>query len=377
MPLIGPSSPYALSGADRLVVYAIGPGFGESVVVVTPDDDALVVDACTHGGDNLPAMLLRALDRKRIDLLLFSHPDSDHLLGGEALLREFDPSRVWVYPRAVSLRSLLAEVLVEDPHGTQPDALRAVRAMLAELEKMIERGVAETVQSNTAPWSSSTGACEVWPLAPSERDMREAQRQVRAIIENGRREPGLSMRIRDFLRGRRADAGDHPNLLSVALSLRWGARGLILAGDVEEGRQENSGWHGVLSRLRLLQRTERVRSMDVVKVAHHGSSNAFHEPAWALHRDGRDDLLAMICPFNRSGELPVEPALKLIRKHATMLAISSPSAEVQRRVGSAGWQTGAACIRHHDWDMPIVAAVIPQIGPPELHVAAGAGAWRA
>lgn len=368
-------SRYALEGTDRLVVYAIGPGFGESVIAVTPDGDIVVVDACTLDGRNLSATLLRDLGKSTIDLLLFSHPDTDHIRGGEELVANFSPKRVWAYPRAVSLRTFLAEVLQEDPYDDQADVLRALQKLLNSLESLNEDGILESVQSNTEPWISSKSQCRAYALAPTERDMSLASRQIRKIIQNGRKHPRLAARMSDFLRGRSSIAGDHPNLLSVALSIRWGKRKVILAGDVESGVHEQSGWRGVLSRLTRIGKTNRVSSVDVIKVAHHGSDNAFCDDAWLLHRQGRSDLAALICPFNKSGELPIAKALTKIRKHATSLAISAPSVEVRRRVRAAGWRTSSTCIVHSDWDLPLVAAVIPAVGPPVLHVSKQARGW--
>ena len=61
--------------AGAVTVYFLGPGFGESQVVVLPDDRVLVVDGCSREGVNHPEAVLRALGRTRIDLLVLTHPE--------------------------------------------------------------------------------------------------------------------------------------------------------------------------------------------------------------------------------------------------------------------------------------------------------------
>lgn len=98
-----------------LTVYFLGPGVGESIVLIMPDDRVIVVDSCERGGTNLPVRLLTALQLEQIDLLIVTHPDLDHVKGLSELLA-FNPLRVWRYPFAL-LRELLALLVnAEDFH---------------------------------------------------------------------------------------------------------------------------------------------------------------------------------------------------------------------------------------------------------------------
>ena len=96
------------SASDRLVVYLLGPGFGESVVVVVPDGRVLVADACVSGGQNLPRALLTALGLASITLLAITHPDLDHIEGVAELLTTYRPSRVWTFPLSATFRDAVA-----------------------------------------------------------------------------------------------------------------------------------------------------------------------------------------------------------------------------------------------------------------------------
>jgi beta-lactamase superfamily II metal-dependent hydrolase len=92
-----------------LSLYLLGPGVGESIVLVMPDDRVVVVDSCERAGTNIPARLLTELQIKQIDLLIVTHPDLDHVKGLTELLA-FSPARVWRYPFAL-LREILATLV--------------------------------------------------------------------------------------------------------------------------------------------------------------------------------------------------------------------------------------------------------------------------
>lgn len=376
----GAAPNYCVGSAGDLVVYALGPGFGESVVVVASDGATVVVDACMRAGENLSETLLTALGRTTIDLLVFSHPDTDHVRGGARLLKHFHPSHTWVWPLAVSLRTHLANVLREDPSGSHAVPLQDLDALLGAVEDKVEHGIAETVQSNTASWFSPGSACAVHPLAPSQSDLHAAGRQITNIIERRGKKFQLSDRVAKYLRGEVDGSGDHPNLLSIALSVECGTRRIVLGGDVEAGRHKHSGWQGVLWRLRRHKLLQRVQAVDVVKVAHHGSDNAYWKAAWQEHCAAKNNLVAVVCPFNKSGELPAAKALGDLRTHAATLAITNPSHTVSTRVVAAKWNAvspSVPCVTHADWTLPVVAVVLPASGPATLHLASGARAWCA
>lgn len=302
-------------------------------MVREPGGDVVVVDACTSSGTNLTAGLLADLGAARIALLVLSHPDTDHVRGASAIVRSFDPHTIWTYPLAVSLRTHLSRMAAEDPTFTAT-GLPDLRAFIEALEPYRERNVAEDVQSNTASWQSPSGDLEVFALAPSQRDIDQAAEAIRRILRDRSGRLAASRGVEDFLRGRTAKVGDHPNLLSVGMSLRWRGRSLVLGGDVERGMTEHSGWRGALAGLPRTGRLARIQGASVVKVAHHGSDNAYCHDAWKEHARSVSELVALVCPFNRSGELPAHKALSDIRPHATRLSIEHhPDHALARRPG--------------------------------------------
>jgi hypothetical protein len=354
--------------AKQLVVYAVGPGYGESVVVLLPDGRVVVVDGCSHDGRNLTAQLLDALSVTRIDLLVVSHPDSDHLRGLADSIGKYDPALVWVYPQYVSLRDLVASALKGKPSAGAGRRLGDLRALQDALDERFEQNRALEMRAGTEEWGDRENG-EIRVIAPLQADISEAGKDLRALARSIVENRALPVALEDYLDGKKGSAlSDHPNQLSLALSIRWGSRRLLLAGDLEHhAKKPHRGWNGVVADLKRAGRLDRIRGVDVVKVAHHGSDGAFCEEAWKLHRESRDVLVGLICPFNRSGELPAAAALTSLRPHATNLGVSSVSDTVKQRLVDSGWVPASDAIRL-DTPLPIVGVSIPAVGSPQLYL---------
>jgi competence protein ComEC len=117
--LIGPGGftrsdiPPAAPGQLRVVFLDVGQG--DSTMVRTPDGRVMLID--TGGvagstfdvGERVIAPALRAAGVWRLDTLVITHGDPDHLGGAPAIMRHFDPRVVWEgvpVPPHVELREL-------------------------------------------------------------------------------------------------------------------------------------------------------------------------------------------------------------------------------------------------------------------------------
>src|SRR5687768_13389201 len=74
-----------------MVVYLFGPGFGESVVLGTPDGQWVVVDCCMDGGVCVPLVFLRERGVTDVAAVVVTHADLDHLDGLPVLERRRVP----------------------------------------------------------------------------------------------------------------------------------------------------------------------------------------------------------------------------------------------------------------------------------------------
>jgi beta-lactamase superfamily II metal-dependent hydrolase len=273
-----------------LSLYLLGSGFGESQVVLLPDGRCLVVDSCKEGESHLTASLLRRLQVRRIDLLVVTHFDLDHVRGLPELIHEFEPRQVW-RPLGTSLRELVSFWCRQEPTDTR----------MREVHAAFDRS------------------------------------KLRQLVEREGEEPVLARALQEHLRGERA-LGDRANVLSLALAVRWGARRILLGGDVETGRAREpfSGWKGILLHLEEDGLLEHVRSVDLVKVAHHGSEGAFHAPAWELHAREGGDTMALVAPFS-SRALPPTEVLRRLLAHVGRLGLSADGGGAFGRAEKVGW----------------------------------------
>jgi competence protein ComEC len=116
----------AVISPKTLEVTAIDVGQGDSLLVVSPEGKAMLVDAggpvggpseaaaVTAGfdvGEEVVAPYLWSRRIRRLDIVALSHAHSDHMGGMPAILRDFRPRELWVGidPNSVAYRELLAE----------------------------------------------------------------------------------------------------------------------------------------------------------------------------------------------------------------------------------------------------------------------------
>jgi hypothetical protein len=358
-------------GADEIGVYLVGPGFGESQVVLAPGNLCIVVDSCMHGSENLTLSLLRALKVDHVDLLAVTHPDLDHIRGLAQLVAAYPPRRVWRYP-AATIRDLVAFWCRQEPEDGR---LKEVHEALLALDSLEKAGVAHEAHFQTRPKKLSN-ECEVWCLAPTGCDQRHVRAQLRKLVRRAEDEPALSQGLRAYLVGERS-LGDRPNTLSLALIIRHGGRRILLAGDVENGRakEDASGWKGVLMHLREDGYLAEIQALDVVKIAHNGSIGAFTAAAWRLHAKADGSTAAMVAPFDRSvPPLPREEVLKDLRAYVGSLGITADAAGAFGRACSAGWN--AHSVTHLPAPSAHLAVMLGASGPPRLYASPGASFFR-
>lgn len=208
----------ALAQPDgRLHVIALDVGQGDALLVVSPNGRRMLVD----GGPS-PSAVLDGLGRRfapwdrRLDVVVLTHPDADHVAGLPGVLRRYRVRDV-VDPGA--------------PHDT-PDDRAWMAAVAAEGATVHRAARGLRIRLDTA------AGTEVEVLWPPVGDIRRA------------------------LGGRAPTVNDH----SVVLAIRQGRCRFLLTGDIED-RVEAA-----------LLRDGADVAADVLKVAHHGSATSTTPP---------------------------------------------------------------------------------------------------
>lgn len=347
-----------------LGIYVLGGGVGESIVVVLPDGRLLVMDACTHEGVNLPSLLLRHLDKKVIDLLVVSHPDLDHVRGMAELVDELSPVDVWRYPFDGVLREYAARWCRSRGRSDLADAVEALERHGRRTGRVAQRTY------GCQAWPSPPGEYEVHALAPTHYDQQRAHRVWSRLVTFDAGRVRASRWLERMLLGHPTRTIDVPNVISLAVSITWGSRRVLLGGDVLRGTSSlHSGWKGVVRLLDQDGLGHLVTDLDVVKLSHHGSHTGFAVAAWDRHANLTRPI-AVAAPFSPS-RLPDLPTLERLALRTSKLLVSSRAGDVDGRLRSAGWtidptETASAT------SVPCVAVVLPPRGEARLFVSATA-----
>lgn len=330
----------------KLTIYVFGPGVGESQVVALPDGRWVVVDTCEHKGVVLPSALLDHFDVRAVDLLVVTHPDRDHykglpqLLSGSRVGGPLDVRVLWRYRGFHTRRKVLARLCALDASNKRrfAELLAAEDAMARVGRGRVFEAVLETTSWPLGRKGADAGY-EVTCIAPCPGDQAYEGEQLEKLFRLARGGIALDERVERFLLGKASGIDGKGNPLSLALAIRWGSIGVLLGGDVEAPMDADRGWNGVLATLaqEWPKSPDLLRSLQLVKVSHHGSKGAFSEAAWKLHADARPVDLAIVTPFRGSGNPPPhrETLSDLGRFAARVALTSEPSS--WGKVTDAGW----------------------------------------
>ncbi len=127
--LIEPSTWWSAGGDGRLHVTFIDVGQGDSALVRFPNGQSLLVDAGGGSstssfdvGERVVGQVLRTLGVRRLDMLVLTHGDRDHLGGAVSVVREFRPTDVWEgipVPSSLALQEVRSETLRARGRWTQ------------------------------------------------------------------------------------------------------------------------------------------------------------------------------------------------------------------------------------------------------------------
>jgi beta-lactamase superfamily II metal-dependent hydrolase len=352
------------SDSNHLAVYVLGPGFGESQVVVTPERKCVVIDCCVDERDQcLPALLLSHLRIPQIDLLIVTHPDLDHIEGLGILIDRHPPRQVWRYPFAGNLRELTAYWIRQDPEDNR---LQRIHEALVNLDRLQEANITFEVNYGRRPWPSGPSNFSVTCIAPTPRDQIRTRRFLDKLVKFSKQKFELALPLQRYLSGEKDALRGNPNLSSLAVVVEWHGHRILLGGDVEAAfHSPHSGWRGILDLLQKDGLIDLIRNVDLVKVPHHGSINAFCEEAWNEHARSRPTT-AIVTPFEHGRtHLPSPYVLSRLLEYATTLGITSDHRNCRTRAQGAGWQPAmipAVC------DFHCIAAILDRNGSIELYI---------
>ena len=267
--------------SDEVEVSLLGPGYGESIVVHTGEEEWLVVDSCLDA-DGKPAALgyLRSMDvdpSTAVKMVVATHWHDDHIRGMARLITAC-PSARFCCAGALKTDEFLgvAGGLTKKDYSEFGPGVREIHAVFSNLRRAGRRPVWATANRRVV----RRNRCDVWSLSPDDAAFESFVRSVASLVLQSTEPQGAKHHTRR-------------NDLSIALWIRCGDAVCLLGADVEK-----RGWTAILNNPERPQ-----RRASVFKVPHHGSSNADMPEAWNQLLESEP--LAILAPWRRgAGVLP-------------------------------------------------------------------------
>lgn len=281
----------------------------------------MVVDSCLDPVSGIPLPLLffelAGLDPAVcVETIVATHWHDDHIRG-IAQIYEACPRATFVCSDALSQREVRALFTVK-VNPTPPE--RRVRSARSEMTAVFRIARSRTRHSpamKPLQWAASDKVLWV-------EDGTQSSVRLTALSPSDATITGAAESLgRDLSPGR--DTTKLPpvsNEASVVLWLQVNEVGALLGADLEVTSDPARGWDAVLN---LLVDPPQVLGA-LIKVPHHGSSNAHHDDVWS--RMLRDRPLALVAPWQLGDRaLPTSDDLDRLRSLAGVVFVSHPPTE--------------------------------------------------
>ena len=196
--------------AGKLVVHFLDVGQGDSELIQLPDGEAILIDSGDRGAPTVE--LLHKFGVKQIDLIIATHPHSDHIGEMRDVMRAFKVLEFW-------------DSGFNHPTRTYGDMLQDIK----------DRGIKFAT--------------------PKRGDLRKFGEVTVEVLNPSEELPD-----------------ENPNNASLVVRLTYGSKRFLFTGDAEyNAGAKSSAWE------QMLEKEKESLRADLLKAAHHGSSNGMTE----------------------------------------------------------------------------------------------------
>jgi hypothetical protein len=300
-----------------------GPGIGECIVIHLTENEWMIVDSCLDRKARLPVALQYLNDlgvnpATNVKLFVVTHWHDDHISGASEVLAACQNAR-FVCSNALGRKEFFKFVKLYTQRGflkdTGVDEFDNIFQILKERLAAGKSTLSEpgwTVADKRLlyfPQGGRIAGTEVFALSPSD---AEITLSLKEIVDQLTPKPKTPKR-RAIAQG--------PNHVAVALWVTVGNVHLLLGSDLENYKDDRLGWKAIL----LSSARPRGRAV-VVKVPHHGSSNAYCKGMWQ-DMVSLDNPIALLTQYASGVKpLPSEADIARIKIHTSkMYCTGSPS----------------------------------------------------
>jgi beta-lactamase superfamily II metal-dependent hydrolase len=241
-PWVKRQPPSASGGELQVHVLDVGPGDGDSILIVSPTGKSVLIDAGDTGKGKAVLDALKRYNVQQLDYFVATHPHPDHIGGADEVIKAtkvlnvIDNGLGPDVPESLSGQNKPANTAPgKKPTAKKPDKASAVTKFYDEYKEAVAQSGAYYEKAQVGRKYDLGGGARLTVLAPSEPLFTKEQMKT---------------------------GGNLPNANSIVMRLDYGDFSMLLPGDVEEQTEH-----------RMLTKDVNLKA-NVLKVAHHGSKYA-------------------------------------------------------------------------------------------------------
>jgi competence protein ComEC len=233
--------PSASGGELQVHILDVGPGEGDSILIIVPGGKSVLVDAGDTGKGKIILEALKRYNVQQLDYFIATHPHPDHIGGADEVFKGIKVLNVIDNGQGPDVpQSLMTQTKPTASTGKKPVAKKTDKS--SAITKFYDEYKDAVTQS---------GAHYETALAGTKYDLGSGAR----LTVLGPTEPL-------FTKDQMKTGGNLPNANSVVVRLDYGDFSLLLPGDAEEQTEH-----------RMLTKEMNLR-VKILKVGHHGSKYA-------------------------------------------------------------------------------------------------------
>lgn len=306
--------------SDTLKVNVFGDGRGETIFLEFPNNKVGLIDCANDHFIEWFKKYSRKNNLQAIDFVIWTHPHRDHTSRFPAFFKLCQEKNIVIknFMRfGVRYFQKISEI-IEGEHEKEnspetlqqmkdladineavyagkitPSCLKNTIDLVKELkEKKFIEDISNNLQYGLTLCSDFCEDTELLCIAPTEEDINRYLEKANAWKRKELNPSYFSL-----------SSGIH-NIISVAVSIKFGEATIILGGDVEK-----RAWQNILSKNQHRSRVE--RNLNLLKVPHHGAESAYLKEAWDTWGN---EFYSVIAPLQQHS-LPENDHILDIAKH--------------------------------------------------------------
>ena len=229
-------------GELQIHVLDVGPGNGDSILIIVPGGKTVLVDAGDKGKGKVVLEALKRYNVQQLDYFVVTHPHPDHVGGADEVIKAtkilhiIDNGLAPDVPEGLAGQSKAANTATDKKPATKkPDKSATITKFYDEYKDAVAQSGAHYEKAQPGMKYDLGGGARLTILAPNEPFFTKEQMKT---------------------------GGNLPNANSIVMRLDYGDFSMLLPGDAEEQTDH-----------RMLTKDVNLRAR-ILKVAHHGSKYA-------------------------------------------------------------------------------------------------------